>query len=96
MANTIRITVGGIKYSISCDENEAYVKSLANELEHKMDILAKSKPFLSTTMVAVMTALEYLDQNKKISLENEQLKLEIKKLAEKSTCERLAKTKEKD
>lgn len=82
MSHTIRITVGGIPYSISCDDDEAYVKSIASELEHRMDKLAKSKPFLSTTMVAVMTALDCLDQSKKTAAENEQLRLEVKRLTE--------------
>ena len=64
MANIIRITVGGIPYSISCEDDEAYVKSLANELESRMNTLAKNKPFLSTTMVAVMSALEAFDTAK--------------------------------
>lgn len=82
MANIIRITVGGIPYSISCDDDEAYAKAIANELEHRMDLLAKNKPFLSTTMVAVMTALDCLDLSKKTAAENEKLRLEIKRLNE--------------
>ena len=33
MANIIRITVGGIPYSISCDDDETYAKAIASELE---------------------------------------------------------------
>ena len=58
MAHQIKFTVGGIHYCINSDDDEAYVKSIANELEQKMDILAKKSPFLSTTMVAVLAALE--------------------------------------
>lgn len=86
MANIIRITVGGIPYSISCDDDEAYARAIASELEHRMDTLAKSKPFLSTTMVAVMTALDCLDQSKKTAAENEKLRLEVKRLTEESAC----------
>ena len=89
MANIIRITVGGIPYSISCEDDEAYVKSLANELESRMNTLAKNKPFLSTTMVAVMSALEAFDTAKKTAAENEQLRLEIKRLMEEAACARL-------
>ena len=88
MANIIRITVGGIPYSISCDDDEAYVRAIAGELEHRMDVLAKNKPFLSTTMVAVMTALDCLDQSKKVAAENEKLRLEVKRLTEESACRR--------
>ncbi len=88
MPNIIRITVGGIPYSISCDDDEAYARAIAGELEHRMDVLAKSKPFLSTTMVAVMTALDCLDQSKKTAAENEKLRLEVKRLTEESACRR--------
>ncbi len=86
MSNIIRITVGGIPYSVSCDDDETYAKALASELEHRMDVLAKNKPFLSTTMVAVMTALDCLDQSKKTAAENEKLRLEVKRLTEESAC----------
>ena len=90
MPNIIRITVGGIPYSISCDDDEAYARAIASELEHRMDVLAKNKPFLSTTMVAVMTALDCLDQSKKTTAENEKLRLEVKRLTEESACRRAA------
>lgn len=89
MAHIIRITVGGIPYSISCDDDEAYVKSVAGELEHRMNVLAKEKPFLSTTMVAVMTALELADKERKASIEVVQQRLEIKKLTEELTCAKM-------
>lgn len=96
MAHIIRITVGGIPYSVSCDDDEVYVKNLASELEHRMNLLAKNKPFLSTTMVAVMTALDCLDQSKKVALENENLRLELKRLMEKSACQRLSENTDTD
>ncbi len=85
MANVVRITVGGIPYSISSEESENYIKSIANELEIRMNHLAKTKPFLSTTMVAVMTALEAYDTAKKAQNENAELRLQIKRLMEENT-----------
>lgn len=83
MANKIRITVGGIKYSVISDDSEEYLKELGRELELRLDYFAKKNPFLSTTMVAVLAALEGYDNAKKAQLENEQLKSEINRL----TCE---------
>ena len=83
MANKIRITVGGIKYSVISDDSEEYLKELGRELELRLDCFAKKNPFLSTTMVAVLAALEGYDNAKKAQLENEQLKSEINRL----TCE---------
>ena len=84
MAHQIKFTVGGIHYCINSDDDEAYVKSIANELEQKMDILAKKSPFLSTTMVAVLAALEAHDAAKKSGAEIEELKLKLKSAMEES------------
>lgn len=89
MANIIRINVGGIPYSVSSEDDEQYMKSLANELEHKMDTLIKAKPFLSTTMAAVMTALDCLDNAKKTEEENAALRLEVTRLNEKLALDKL-------
>lgn len=89
MANIIRINVGGIPYSVSSEDDELYMKSLANELEHKMDTLIKAKPFLSTTMAAVMTALDCLDKAKKTEEENAALRLEVTRLNEKLALDKL-------
>ena len=89
MANIIRLNIGGIPYSVCSDDDEQYMKSVANELEHKMDSLVKAKPFLSTTMAAVMTALDCLDKAKKTEEENAALRLTIKRLNEKLALDKL-------
>ena len=91
MGKTIRIKVGGIAYSVTSEDEEAYVTALAAELEHSMDVLARQKPFLSTTMVAVMTALDCLDQAKKTAAENTRLRLALKRYEEKEACRRMGK-----
>ncbi|MBQ3817222.1 MAG: cell division protein ZapA [Clostridia bacterium] len=80
MANKIRITVGGINYSIVSDESEEYLKELGAGLELRMNYFAKKNPFLSTTMTAVLAALEGYDNAKKAKAENEKLKSEINRL----------------
>lgn len=100
MANKIRLTVGGIKYSIISDDSEEYLRELGRELDLRLDYFAKKNPFLSTTMVAVLAALEGYDNAKKAQLENERLKSEVNRL----TCElaiqksnsQIAKTDKKD
>ena len=82
MANKIRFKVGGIEYSIFSEDSERYINSIAENLEHKMNLLAKQNPFLSTTMVAVLAAMDAVDAQKKCELENEQLRREVKNLTE--------------
>lgn len=85
----IKFTVGGIQYCINSNEDEAYIKGIASELEQQMDSIAKKSPFLSTTMVAVVAALDAYDHAKKANHEIERLKLELKSAMEESAISRL-------
>lgn len=89
MSNKIRLKIGGIEYSVTSEDDEAYIISLGAELEKKMNSVRAKSPFLSTTMAAVMTALEAMDESKKILEENERLRLENKRLLEESAMARL-------
>lgn len=82
MANNIRFTVGGITYSISSEDTAEYIESLGRELDHKMDMLAKKNPFLSTTMVAVLAAMDAADAAKKAELENAELRRRLDDMTE--------------
>ena len=68
MANKIRITVGGIDYVIASDDDETYVRKIGDELNAKLDGLARKNPYLSTTMVAILAALDYCDEAKKATV----------------------------
>ena len=54
-----------------------------------MNTVQARSPFLSTTMAAVMTALEALDEAKKVEAESENLRLEIKRLLEETACAKM-------
>ena len=82
MANNIRFTVGGITYSIISDDDKEYIESLGRELDHKMDILAKKNPFLSTTMIAVLAAMDAADSAKKAELQNAELRRQLNEMTE--------------
>lgn len=89
MANNIRLKIGGIEYSISSEDDEAYIRRIAGELERRMNAVQTRSPFLSTTMAAVMTAMETLDEAKKAEAESEKLRLEIKRLLEETACAKM-------
>ena len=89
MPNKIRLKIGGIEYSITSEESDAYLLGLGAELEAKMDNIMQKSPFLSTTMAAVMAAMESLDEAHKTRTENETLRLEIKRLLEETACAKL-------
>ena len=89
LANKIKLVVGGIDYLINTEENEEYVKALGSELSRCLDSLAKDNPYLSTTMVAVLAALDYLDDSKKAKEDAEQLRMQMKEYIEEAACARL-------
>lgn len=89
MANKIRITVGKIDYIISSEDEETYVRKIGDELNDKLDELAKNNPYLSTTMVAVLAALGYCDTAKKATAKLEEVKSDLKSTAEELACARL-------
>ena len=85
MANNIRFIVGGITYSIMSEDSAEYIESLGRELDHKMDLLAKKNPFLSTTMVAVLAAMDAADAAKKAEIENAELRRRLDDMTEQYT-----------
>ena len=89
MANKFRITVGGIDYIISSEDEETYVRQIGDELNHKLDSLARSNPYLSTAMVAILAALEYCDNAKKANAVAEEARAELKGISEDLACARL-------
>lgn len=89
MSNKIRLKIGGIEYSVTTDDDESYILSLGAELERNMKTIQAKSPFLSTSMAAVMTALEALDESRKQKAENEKLRLENKRLLEEAAMARL-------
>ena len=89
MANKIRLTVGGIEYMVVSQEDEAFVRKIGDDLNEKLDQIKKSNHFLSTTMVAVLAALDYSEQLAKSRRECEQLQLQLKSAVEDAACARL-------
>ena len=82
MANKIRFTVGGIGYSIVSEDSEEYIRALSKELERKMDRIEKQNPVLSTTMVAVLAAMDAADAEKRADIRCEELRSRLKEVTE--------------
>ena len=80
MMNQIRLTVGGINYTVKSDESAEYLNELGDELELRLRRIVKRNPTMSTTMAAIMAALEASDEAKKAKAELEQLKKQLEKL----------------
>ncbi|MBQ2677138.1 MAG: cell division protein ZapA [Clostridia bacterium] len=82
MANKIRLNIGGMDIYVSTDDEEIYMQGLGNELNQHMQDMMHKNSFLSTTMAAVITALEYCDNAKKSKAQVETLNAQIARLTE--------------
>lgn len=89
MANKIRLTVGGIEYLVVSNEEETFVRKIGDDLNHKLDTIKKQNGCLSTTMVAVLAALDYSEQLAKTQRECDELALKLKAAEEEAACARL-------
>jgi len=89
MSRKIRLTVAGIEYYVNTDESEAYMREIADKVDVRMSSLSKDNPFLSTTMAAVMCALQFCDENKKLETELAETKRAFKRATEESACSSL-------
>ena len=87
MSNKIKLSVGGIEYMVVTDDDEAQVRKVGARLNAELDKTKKANPSLSTTMVAVLTALGMCELEKS-ERECEQLRLQLKKAVEDSACTR--------
>ena len=78
MPNKIRIYLDGIEYLINSDDDEAYVRHIGERLNKSMENIKKESPYLSTTMVAVLSALDFCDRAYKASVEAENLRQQLR------------------
>lgn len=88
MANIIKFTVGGLHYAIASEDSEEYILSIGRELETKMSELGRENPRLSTTMVAVLAAMNEADARKKAEQELQQVQRELKEMTERCAVAR--------
>ncbi len=89
MANKIRLTVGGIEYLVVSAEDETFVRKIGDDLNHKLDTIKRQNGCLSTTMVAVLAALDYSEQLAKTKRELEEMALQLKAAEEEAAVARI-------
>lgn len=81
MAQSVKLTVGGMELIVKTDDDAAYMQSLASQINHVISELTRQNQYLSTTMAAAFAALEFCDESNKTKLNKEQLELRIKELS---------------
>lgn len=80
--NNVKVTIAGVDYSLITDESVEFTKSLAEEIDGKIKEIKVVNPFISTTQIAMLIALEYGCNSKKAEEKTEKIRSEIKSYLE--------------
>ena len=75
----VRLTIAGNEYIVNTDEEERYLKDLAQEVDSRLAALVRDNPHLSTTMAAVYCALDLCDERSRRDAEIETLKERVRR-----------------
>lgn len=67
------VSIYGQNYTIVGYETPTYVTDVANFVDEKMREIKRLNPYLDTTKLAVLTALNVVDDYKKLKVKYEQL-----------------------
>ncbi len=82
--NKVRLTIGGLDYYITTDEDISYMKNLGEDLDDEIVGLIHNHPRLSQVQAAVLCALDYADRLKQSEKSNDYLKSQIQMYMEDS------------
>lgn len=63
--NRIKINIAGSSYVILSDESEGYVRSIADEINSKVELIGRKSSDISNLMAAILTAMDFCDLYKK-------------------------------
>ncbi|MBQ8495817.1 MAG: cell division protein ZapA [Clostridia bacterium] len=77
MANKVNLTIAGATYCLTSEESVAYMNELGAEVDSQMRELMKN-PRVSTTMAAVLCALNCMDTAKKAEAVADNLRAQMK------------------
>lgn len=78
MMNKVRLRICGSDYTITSDEPESYVRELAAQVDQDMRALVEKDDRISTTMAAVLTALNNADKAQKATQSADNLRAQMK------------------
>lgn len=76
--NRIQLDIAGLSMIISSDEDEAYIKEIAREMDADIKSVLDENPTVSVTNAGLLCALDYLDNYKKATRNANSLRSQIK------------------
>jgi len=80
--NKVKLSICGVDYFITTDDDGKYIQTLGDELDLKMNRLMRENSRISITQAAVMAALQYADVAKKDEQSAENLRSQIQEYLE--------------
>lgn len=87
--NKLKVSICGTDYYITSEEDEAYVRSVADKVEAQMNAIMEANPRVSVTMAAVLTALDSCDEGLRALSSADNLRSQIKDYLEESSKARM-------
>jgi len=87
---TTVVKINNAEYRITCAEDEEYVRHVAYHVDKKMRELITRDKRLSTSMAAVLTAVNISDEYMQAQEDNEKLRAQLLKYAEEAGTNKLA------
>ena len=89
MKNSVKLNICGSDYFLSSEDDEAYMLSIGEEVDARMSDILNGNQRVSTTMAAVLCALDYADERRKANAASDNLRAQIKEYLEDSQRSRL-------
>ena len=86
--NKISVKIANTPYTIVSEEDDEYITKMARQIDQKMQEILESDSKLSTTMAAVLAAMDFYDQYTKLSDTTNNLRGQLREY-----LEEMAKTK---
>ena len=95
----MNVKIGGVEYTIVSTEEDEYVQKVALFVDRKMNEISNINGRLSTSMVAILTAINFSDEYLKTLSDLDNLREQILKYAEEvrektTLCEQLGRENE--
>lgn len=87
MANRLKANICGTTYTLVSEESLSYMRDMVAQVDAEMGQIVADDRRMSTTMAAVLTAVNNLDKAQKEARAAEELRLQLKRLTD--DCEHL-------
>lgn len=76
--NNVKLTIGGINYSVKTDKESDYTLNLAGEIDSALSELLASGGFITRDQALILLTLSYADRTKELEAQTEELRSKLR------------------